>query len=293
MKNLVTRLIRDDSGVILSTELVTISTITVVGMVVGLSGMASAVNSELNDVAGAIGAVNQSYNYNGLVKFGHAFVSGAGYNDRQDFCDCNPIVSVSVCGKSGAGFGPENASGSGGGSVGSGGGYSGGSGYSGGGGAVVSGGSGSVQSTQIIESPSAPATATQPAPTVIIEQPQASTIGQPGCAVAAGGAGASTIGQAGTGQRGVILSEEIVECPGFGASSGASGTTTGDDVASLRSLLQRISDQLGQHDSAKISPIPEPEIRKPMRIAPPVPKSPRDTPSPAKGSTDLPSPRNS
>ena len=80
------RLWNDEAGFIVSTELILIATIVVIGLVVGLAAVRDAVTAELSDVAGAINDMDQSYTVWGIT--GHsAAVSGSDYADRQDFCD--------------------------------------------------------------------------------------------------------------------------------------------------------------------------------------------------------------
>ena len=63
-----------------------ISTIAVLGLVVGLSEVAINVNNELEDVGSAFGALNQSFCINGCN--GHqGSTQGGCFNDNQDFCD--------------------------------------------------------------------------------------------------------------------------------------------------------------------------------------------------------------
>lgn len=93
-------LIRDERGAILSAELVLILTIVVLGLIVGLSEVAVAINTELNDVSNAIGALDQSYftpvfctvNPKAIV-----FTAGSRYTDRHDDCDKNTSCDL-VCG---------------------------------------------------------------------------------------------------------------------------------------------------------------------------------------------------
>ncbi len=86
MKTLLITFIRDDAGFIISAELVLVATIAVLSMVVGLSEIAHAVNQELEDVASAFGALNQTYRYSGLD--GHAGgITGSLFDDDTDFCD--------------------------------------------------------------------------------------------------------------------------------------------------------------------------------------------------------------
>ncbi len=86
----------DESGVIISAELALVLTIAVLAMVVGLSEVAVAVNTELNDISNAIGSLNQSFAVTG---FRGADVLGTGkiksttggsrWNDVVDDCDAN------------------------------------------------------------------------------------------------------------------------------------------------------------------------------------------------------------
>jgi hypothetical protein len=122
------KLAGDEAGFIISAELVLITTIVVLGMVVGLTAVRDAVTNELNDVAHAFGAVSQTYHVAGLTKncnncndiahsFGtvwhphhvagrtkscnnwcaHASINGFGFNDADDECDSNRISDTDVC----------------------------------------------------------------------------------------------------------------------------------------------------------------------------------------------------
>lgn len=94
MNAVAARLIADESGFIISAELILIGTIAVLAMVVGLSEVALNINNELEDVASAFGAVNQSFRANGMG--GHGGTSnGSSFGDQSDFCDGNSISSVS------------------------------------------------------------------------------------------------------------------------------------------------------------------------------------------------------
>lgn len=92
MINVATLLLKDEAGFVVSAELVLIATITVIGLVVGLTEVASAVNQELEDVGAAIGSLNQSYYYSGFSGCkGRAF--GSSFKDHVDECDAeNDIV---------------------------------------------------------------------------------------------------------------------------------------------------------------------------------------------------------
>ncbi|MCA8992034.1 MAG: hypothetical protein KDA88_08645 [Planctomycetaceae bacterium] len=87
------QLLNDEAGFVVSAELVLVATILVIGLIVGLSEVQHAVNSELNDVGEAIGQLNQSYSYSGFTKRDgwreHAFTRGSAFADLQDDCDNN------------------------------------------------------------------------------------------------------------------------------------------------------------------------------------------------------------
>ena len=65
MKSLCKQLWHDDEGAILSTEWVFVVTILVIGLVTGLKTVQQAVLNEFEEVAGAIGALSQSYSFGG------------------------------------------------------------------------------------------------------------------------------------------------------------------------------------------------------------------------------------
>lgn len=85
----------DEAGVILSAELVLIGTILVLGMIVGLVELQTAVVTELGDLATSFGKLDQSFNTSGFrsVSGDHrkSATYGAGVNDTSDSCDCDAI----------------------------------------------------------------------------------------------------------------------------------------------------------------------------------------------------------
>ena len=92
--------LRDETGFIVSAELVLVATIVVIGLVVGLSEVQHAVVQELNDVGDAIGSVNQGYFYGGLSAWKTFGGGGGGWGvksrtngsffiDSFDQCDWN------------------------------------------------------------------------------------------------------------------------------------------------------------------------------------------------------------
>lgn len=104
----------DESGVILSAELVLVCTILVLGLLVGMVELQCAIVGELSDLGSAFGNLNQSYNHSGFSssKGAGQFAArtyGAAYTDRADTCDCDANLTI-VCNdpgeKSGNGGGP-------------------------------------------------------------------------------------------------------------------------------------------------------------------------------------------
>ena len=103
-KSLVLCFWNDQSGFVLTAELVLISTLLVLGLIVGLTSVQSALVGELGDVGAAIGSLNQSYYYNGFVsrKAFHdcgvkAFTAGSAYQDLRDECDADLAGASMSC----------------------------------------------------------------------------------------------------------------------------------------------------------------------------------------------------
>ena len=76
----------DEGGATISAELALVGTILVIGVVVGLSAVQDAVNTELADLGQAIGNLDQSYSTGG-VSGHHAATSSSAYADAPDQCD--------------------------------------------------------------------------------------------------------------------------------------------------------------------------------------------------------------
>lgn len=72
--------LNDETGFVLSGELVVISTILTIGMVVGLADVSHAVHRQLNDVSSHFDDVNQASRYSGLFNGGE---HGHRINDRE------------------------------------------------------------------------------------------------------------------------------------------------------------------------------------------------------------------
>jgi len=91
---MVRQLLNDEAGFIISAELVLVATLLVIGLIVGLSEVQHAVVSELNDVADAVGELNQAYSFSGFSKCDqgnviHAVTYGSDFEDQRDDCDNN------------------------------------------------------------------------------------------------------------------------------------------------------------------------------------------------------------
>ena len=87
MTTIFTQLLNDENGFVVSAELVLITTIAVLGLVVGLTEVSHAINNELEDVASAFGSMNQSFQTSGLRSCHKAGTSGSRFSDSADLCD--------------------------------------------------------------------------------------------------------------------------------------------------------------------------------------------------------------
>lgn len=103
MKCLARSLWQDEHGVILSTEIVIIGSVLVIGLITGMTTLQQAVNGEMQDLAGAIGSLNQSYCFSGQTSTCRyscspkACVAGSSYTDCEDAIteDCGDITAAS------------------------------------------------------------------------------------------------------------------------------------------------------------------------------------------------------
>lgn len=89
------RLANDDCGFVVSSELVLILTIGVIGLIVGLDSVQNAVVTELSDIASAIGASNQTYTYGGWQQVSGsstlASTAGSNFVDQLDAGDATNV----------------------------------------------------------------------------------------------------------------------------------------------------------------------------------------------------------
>lgn len=90
MATVIGRLAADECGFVVSTELVLIATVGVLGLITAFTCLRDAVNAELQDVAGAIGSLNQSYSYSGMHGCfrpwcgAAAWTAGSAFTDLRD-----------------------------------------------------------------------------------------------------------------------------------------------------------------------------------------------------------------
>jgi len=76
---------KKQKGFVLTSELIILSTSMVAALVIGLSTLRDSVTSELEDVAEAIGSLDQSYVFDGMINAeGTAEISGSGFVDSVD-----------------------------------------------------------------------------------------------------------------------------------------------------------------------------------------------------------------
>ena len=88
------RLWNDEAGFIVSSELILLSAIVVMGILVGMQTVREAVIGELADAAIALSSINQSYSFSGVT--GHSSsVAGSSYLDTPDWCDVTNTAGTS------------------------------------------------------------------------------------------------------------------------------------------------------------------------------------------------------
>lgn len=80
-----TRNAQKQKGFVLTSELIILSTSMVAALVIGLATLRDSVTAELEDVAEAIGSLDQSYAFDGIVNGeATAEISGSGFVDAVD-----------------------------------------------------------------------------------------------------------------------------------------------------------------------------------------------------------------
>lgn len=86
MRKLALYLWRDEAGFVVSTEMVLVATIVVIGLITGLTTIRDQLSTELADIADAISEVDQSYSF-GAITAHASSTSGTIFNDAEDFCE--------------------------------------------------------------------------------------------------------------------------------------------------------------------------------------------------------------
>ena len=86
MKTRWAQLWQDEAGFVISTELIFIATIVVIGMITGLATVRDQVVTELADVADAVSELDQSFSYSAITATVGS-VAGSTFNDQPDFCE--------------------------------------------------------------------------------------------------------------------------------------------------------------------------------------------------------------
>ena len=83
---------RDERGFVASADLILISTILLLGVIVGLVTVRDQIVQELGDLGSAVGNLNQSYSFSGFTgtdELGNPVgtVAGSRFVDQSDLCD--------------------------------------------------------------------------------------------------------------------------------------------------------------------------------------------------------------
>ena len=102
MRRLMFRLWKDDGGALIATEWVFVATILIIGLVVGLKAVQSAVEGELLDLANAISSLNQSYSFGGssgccASAAGSAFTETTRRSFSYSGCVPAPTLAATGC----------------------------------------------------------------------------------------------------------------------------------------------------------------------------------------------------
>ena len=79
-----------EEGFVVSSELILVATMLVIGMLTGLNTIRDQVVQELADVGDAFSEINQSYSYSGITSHSGS-TAGSGFNDLSDFCEQNGL----------------------------------------------------------------------------------------------------------------------------------------------------------------------------------------------------------
>lgn len=97
MRKFMSQLWQDEAGFVVSSELVFVATLLVIGMVTGLTTIRDQVLGELGDVADAVSEVNQSYSISGVTAHASS-TSGVSFQDENDFCEGDGVNNDQAAG---------------------------------------------------------------------------------------------------------------------------------------------------------------------------------------------------
>ena len=86
------RLWSEETGAIVSAEIMLVMSILVIGVIVGLKSVRDSVVTELADVAQALANVSQTYSYSATSGH-HAYTGGGLFTDAADFCDNDTVIA--------------------------------------------------------------------------------------------------------------------------------------------------------------------------------------------------------
>jgi len=96
LMKLLQRFWADEAGFVVSSELVLVATMLVIGLCVGLTSLRNQVVQELVDTGAAIGMFSQGYEYTGTIKTGFAQTDGSGWDDLLDECQAATGADVTL-----------------------------------------------------------------------------------------------------------------------------------------------------------------------------------------------------
>jgi Flp pilus assembly pilin Flp len=88
--NLCVRFWANEEGFVVSSELILIATLLVLGMITGLDTIRDQVIQELADVGDAVSEINQSYSFSGVTAHS-ASTAGSVFVDLSDYCEQNGL----------------------------------------------------------------------------------------------------------------------------------------------------------------------------------------------------------
>lgn len=103
--NLALRFWREETGAIVTSELVLIATLLVIGIVAALAAVRSAIVTELADFSSSLGTMNQSFSVGGTSSADGSFTAASAFADAADAGDSvnaqgqqvGPSACIVVC----------------------------------------------------------------------------------------------------------------------------------------------------------------------------------------------------